>query len=79
MTPVANLPAVPLVLLIKSGNFGTDEIDTGGKLSPVSMTPVANNGNNISLLTPLRELEEKIYLYDNSTTRRCPTKYLKLF
>ncbi len=77
MTPVANLPAVPLVLLINTGNFGTDE--NGGKLSQVSMTPVANNGINISLLTPLRELEEKIYLYDNSTTRRCPTKYLKLF
>jgi hypothetical protein len=28
----------------------------------VSMMPVANNGNNIRLLTPLSELEEKNYL-----------------
>jgi hypothetical protein len=47
---------------------------TGGNLPPVSMTPVVNlplvsakrvenNENNISLLTPYREIEEKIYLY----------------
>ncbi len=39
---------------------------------------VANNGNNIRLLTPLGELEEKNYLYVNSTTQSYPTKYLKL-
>jgi hypothetical protein len=31
---------------------GTDVNDTGGKFAPVSMTLVANNGNNIRLLTP---------------------------
>ncbi len=39
-------------------------------LSPVSMTPVANNGNNIRLLTP--NVKKKIYLYVISTTQRCP-------
>jgi hypothetical protein len=47
---------------------------TGGNLPSVSMTPVENlplvsaklvenNENNISLLTPYREIEEKINLY----------------
>ncbi len=47
-------------------------------LLPVSMTPVANNWNNIRQLTPESELEEKIYLYVNSTTQRCKN-ILKMF
>jgi hypothetical protein len=31
--------------------------DTGGNFPPVSMTPVANNENNIRLQTPESELE----------------------
>jgi hypothetical protein len=43
-------------------------------LPPVSTTQVANNGNF------LREnLKEKIYLYANSTTQRCPKKIIKTF
>ncbi len=34
------------------GNFATGVNDAGGKLPPVSLTPVANNGNNIRLQTP---------------------------
>ncbi len=58
-------------------NFATSSggvVDTGGKLLPVSKTPVANlppvanNGNNIRLLTTYSELEGKIYIYANSTT-----------
>jgi hypothetical protein len=41
------------------GGFGTSVNNTGVNLSPVSTTPVANNGKNIRLLTPLSELEEK--------------------
>jgi hypothetical protein len=36
----------------------------------VNLPPVANNGNNIRLLTPQRELEEKnikIFIYVTST------------
>ncbi len=64
--------------------------DTGGKLPPVSMTlavnfppvsitMVANNWNNIRLLTPYSEseLEGKNYLYVNSTTQRCTNKIIK--
>jgi hypothetical protein len=42
-TPAANFHPVPLLLLI----------------SLVLTTPMANNGNNIRLLTPLSELEGK--------------------
>jgi hypothetical protein len=34
------------------GKFATGVNDAGGKLQPVSMTPVANNENNIRLQTP---------------------------
>jgi hypothetical protein len=43
------------------------------------VTPVANNGNYIRLVTPYRELEEKIHLYVNSTNKRCPKKIKKTF
>jgi hypothetical protein len=51
------------------------------KSPPVSISPapVANNGNNIGLLTLLSELEEKVYLYVNSTTQSCPKKIFKTF
>ncbi len=52
------------------GKFAAGGNDAGGKLSlvlttlaanlpPVSLTPVANNGNNIKLQTPESELEGK--------------------
>jgi hypothetical protein len=34
------------------GKFAAGVNDTGGNLPPVSLTPVANNGNNIRLLRP---------------------------
>ncbi len=63
-TPVANLPPVSTTPT-PAANFATSiagVVDTGGNLPPVSMipsanwppvptTPVANNGNNIRLLT----------------------------
>jgi hypothetical protein len=63
MTPVANLPPVsapPVAnfsiifasVVDTGGKFATGVIDAGGKLPPVSTTPVANNGNNIRLQTP---------------------------
>jgi hypothetical protein len=47
-TLAANLPPVPLVLLIPVAH-----------LPLVSPTPLANNGNNIRLLTPSSELVGK--------------------
>jgi hypothetical protein len=49
------------------GKFATVANDTGGNLplvsmTLVSMTPVANNRNNIRLLGPYSELEGKMYL-----------------
>ncbi len=41
MTPVANLPPIPLVSLIPAAN-----------LPPLSTTMATNNGNTIRLLTP---------------------------
>ena len=35
----------------------------------MSLTPVANNRNTIRLFTPESELEEKCYVYFNSTTQ----------
>ncbi len=91
-TPMANTPQVSMTIAVISGTAGV--VDTGGKYSfgvngtggklplasttlsvnlpPVSLTPVAKNGNNISLLA-------RIYLYVNSTTRRCPNKIIKTF
>ncbi len=63
------LPPVPLVLLTLVAN-----------LPLVSTTPVANNGNNIRLQTPLSKFEgKKINIYVNSTTQRCPNKIIKIF
>jgi hypothetical protein len=45
-----------------NGKFAAGVNDTGGNLLPVSMTPAANNGNNISLLRPEVILKEKMYL-----------------
>ena len=45
----------------------------------VSMTPVANNGNNIRLLRPKSEHEGKMYLLVNSTSQRCPNEIIKTF
>jgi hypothetical protein len=33
-------------VIYTNGKFAAGVIDTGGKLPPVSMTQVANNGNN---------------------------------
>jgi hypothetical protein len=57
------LPPVFAGVVDTSGNFATGVNDTGskfatgvndisGNLPPVSMTPAANNGNNIRLLRP---------------------------
>ncbi len=43
------------------------------------MTPAAGNVNNISALHLKVNLKEKIYLYVNSTTQRCPNKIIKTF
>jgi hypothetical protein len=70
----------PLVSSV--ANFATSSggvVDTGGKCLPVSKTPVANNGNNIRLLTTYSELEGKIFIYANSTTQRCPKEIMKTF
>ncbi len=59
MTPVENLPPVSTT---PAAIFATDTTvvnDTCGKLSPLSTTPVANNGNNIRLQTPNSELDGK--------------------
>jgi hypothetical protein len=42
-----------------SNKIYTDVNNTGANLPPVSMTPVANNGNNIRLLRPESEFEGK--------------------
>jgi hypothetical protein len=57
LTPVANLP--PVSTIPAGGTFAAGVNNAGGKLAPVSTTPVANNGNNIRLQTPESELEGK--------------------
>ncbi len=67
----------PPVSTTPEANFATRTtgvVDSGSKLPPLSMGPVANNGNNIILLTNLSELKEKNYLYVNSTKQGCPKK-----
>ncbi len=61
-TPEANLPQLSMTLVVNFATSTAGVIDTGSILPPVSMTfavnlppasmtPVANNGNNIRLLT----------------------------
>jgi hypothetical protein len=56
MTPVVNMPAVPLVFVNAGGKFASSINNTGGKLPPVSATSVVKlppvYGNNIRQLTP---------------------------
>ncbi len=69
------LPPVPLV-----ANLPPVSMIPAANLPPVSTPPVTNNGNNIRLQTPYSELEGKnLYIYDNSTTQRCPNKIIKNF
>jgi hypothetical protein len=74
-TPAANLPLVSTTpatnfatsspcVVDTGGKFATGVNDTGGKFAAgvnksVSLTPVANNWNNIRLQTPESELEGK--------------------
>jgi hypothetical protein len=59
-TPAANFYTIFASVIDTGGKFATGVNDTGGKfvndargkLSPVSTTPVAKNGNNIRLQTP---------------------------
>jgi hypothetical protein len=41
-----------LPLFATGGKFAAGVADTGGNLPPASLTPVANNGNNIRLQIP---------------------------
>ncbi len=50
--PAVNLPPVPLVSLIPGPNLPPVSTKLAVNLLLVSMTAVANNGNNIRLLTP---------------------------
>jgi hypothetical protein len=71
---------LPPVSTIRAANLPPVFNGAGGKLPPVSTTPVANNGDNIRLQTPLSEFEGKnFYIYANSTTQRCPNKTIKIF
>jgi hypothetical protein len=58
-TPVANFSTIFASVIDTGGKFATGVNDAGSKLPPVSLTPVANNGNNIRLQTPYSELEGK--------------------
>jgi hypothetical protein len=59
---------------VTSGKFSAGVNDAGGKLTPVLMTPAANNGNNIRLQTPESELEGKnlyiCFLYYPKVTKQ---------
>ncbi len=66
-TPAVNFAMVPLVLLIPVST------KPAVNFLPVSTAAVDNNWKYIRLLTTL----EKIDLYVNSTTHRCPNKTIK--
>ncbi len=51
MTPAANFATGTAGVVDTCGKFATDVNDTGSKFDTVSTTLVANNGNNIRLLT----------------------------
>jgi hypothetical protein len=54
-------------------------IHISADLTPVSMTLAVNCHRCIRLITPLCELEEKLYLFVNSTTQKCSNKIFKTF
>ncbi len=55
----ANFPTCTAGDVNTGGKFAAGVNHTGGKLPPVSITPVANNENNIRILTPKSELAGK--------------------
>jgi hypothetical protein len=57
---------------VTGGKLAAGVNATGGKLSPVSTTPVANNGIKVNL-------NSKMQIYVNSTFQRCPNKIIKIF
>ncbi len=52
-------PPVATTAASVNSNFASSINNTGSKFAKI---PVANNGNNIRLITPYREFQEKIYL-----------------
>jgi hypothetical protein len=54
-----------VLLIPPGGKFATGVNDTGGKLPPVSTTPVANNRSNYQTAGNLKWTWNKIYLYAN--------------
>jgi hypothetical protein len=87
-TPAANFATSSACVLDTGGKFATAVNDTGGKggklppvsttpvanLPPVFLTPVANNGYNIRLQKPESELEGKnlyiCFLYYPKVTKQ---------
>jgi hypothetical protein len=72
MTQAANFSTSSASVDVTGGKFATRVKDTSSIL-------VANNGNTYQTADNLNELEEKMYLYVNSTTQRCPKEILKIF
>jgi hypothetical protein len=61
------------------GKFASCVYDASGKLPLVSTTPVGTMGT-ISACWQLKvNLKEKMYLYANSATQRCPKEITKTF
>jgi hypothetical protein len=52
MRPLANFATSCATVVDTGGKFAASVNDTSDNLLPVSMTPLANNGNNIRLLRP---------------------------
>ncbi len=72
------------------GKFATSVNDTSGNLPPVTTTPVANclrcKRHRLQTMGTISDswqlklnLKEKMYLYANSTTQRCPREIMKIF
>jgi hypothetical protein len=79
MTPVANFAPRNAGVVDTGGKFSTGVNDTGG-MPPVSTTQMVKIVETISDSLYLKViLKEKIYLYVNSATQRCPNKANKTF
>ncbi len=85
VVPVANLPSVSTTPAVNFATTTTGVVDTGGKFATGDNDTGGKFATGVEIIGTLSEiplhvnLKEKIYLFVNSTTERCPNKIIKTY